>query len=121
MIEKVESSVRYSVLYFAALRQLRSLTYVVTAAVVVWLFHDHGPVLRFPALILDFPVALAGRILPGCEWVTGIDMFFGMGVGEWMPSETQLVWHLRASIVVYYPLFWAVGGIRRLLRSRTTA
>lgn len=74
--------------------------------------------------VFDFPVAVAGLLLP---WeYTGIDLFFGHGFGVGAPApEEILLRHLRVAIPVYVLLFYVpnlikggIGLIRR--RQKTT-
>ena len=69
------------------------------------------------AIVLDYPVALAGLVLP--PHLQGIDLFFARGAGHNMEPLTILVWHLRAAVLVYVGLlyipnacFWAIRSVR---------
>ena len=98
-------------------RLLRRVSYAVSIAVFVWLFHYGCGVLEYPAVLLAFPVSVACK-LTGWDWVTGIRLFFGCGVGEWMSTQTEFAWHLRATIVVYVPLFYACDLVVLSVRRR---
>src|ERR1700693_3203728 len=45
-------------------------------------------------VVLDYPVAAAGPLLPHA--FQGIDLIFRRGVGEFMSAEEVWRWHLRA-------------------------
>ncbi len=53
---------------------------------------------------LDWPIALAGFVLP--SRLHGIDVFFGRGAGHNMEPLTLLAWHLRSAVLVYLGLFY---------------
>ena len=56
------------------------------------------------AMVLDYPIALVSRLR--IPYFAGIDLFFGDGVGEFMPSGEVLSWHLRVAIPTYILLFY---------------
>ena len=76
-----------------------------------------GP-LRLLTRVCDFPVALAGLVVPAHPLF--IDLFFGRGIQEWafVSPPQVLLWHLRVSIPVYVLLFYALGQIASALRRR---
>lgn len=109
----MQASQRLRLLSGHTLCLFRRICYAVTIAVLVWLFYSRGGPLRVIAMVLDFPVALASLVLNEARLVTGIDLFFGRGVGEFMSSDQVLLWHMRATVLVYVPLFYlaaALGG-----------
>ena len=97
---------------------IRRICYAATIAVLTWLLASRSGLPRMVAMILDFPVAALGAISGGLKVLKGIDLFFGRGVGEFMSREEILLWHLRASLFVYVPLFYVVGLIRLRRRGR---
>ena len=99
---------------------LRRISYAVSIAVLTWLIYDRSG-LQIPAFILDLPVAVAGRLTGGFRAFTGIALIFNRGVGEFMTSDRILLWHLRATILVYVPLFYAWDLLRLLRAKRGTS
>jgi hypothetical protein len=82
----------------------------------------HPGIQAFLARLLDFPIAVAGLVLP--DWLSGIDLFFGGSFGHWLRYDETLWLHLRAAIPVYVFLFYlpnllkgGIGLLRRWRRS----
>ncbi len=90
----------------------RRTSYAVSIGLFILVFSDSLTVLYNVALVLDFPIAVVGRLLLDLDWVQGKDMFFGLGVSEWQSHDTRLFWHLRATIIVYLPFFYAFDCLR---------
>lgn len=96
--------------------------YTVTIAVTTWACADRVGV-HVLAAVLDFPVAAVTAVVEATRWrwlswLVGIDLWFGGGVGEYMPQDEILLWHLRASLVVYPALFGLALLLKRVVTRR---
>lgn len=69
------------------------------------------PVWEAVCYIFNWPVAIITRL--GISYFVGLDVFYGHGVGEFMPVSEMLVWHMRVAIPVYTALFY-IPAIARL-------
>lgn len=89
----------------------------ITVAFITWTLASRGAPLHAIATILDVPVALTTRFIP-LRAFKGIDLLFGGGVGEFMPTDEVLLWHVRASILTYVPLLYVLDVGRKKLAQR---
>ena len=78
-------------------------------------FDRYQGLMHFIGRVLDFPVAVAGLVTS--PFLTGIDLFFGQGVGEFMKPDEILRWHLQLAVPVYLALFYTPVAIRALCRA----
>jgi len=106
----------------AALTFLRRGCYITTWAYVTWLLSRHPGWLFAVAKLLNVPAApifLAANSahLP---LLGGMDLWFGSSRWGFLTPDEQVVIHVRASVLVFLPLSYAIERLRRRLSKSPT-
>jgi hypothetical protein len=70
--------------------------------------------------VFDLPVALVTRL--GIPQVAGVDVYWFHGVGEFMPVDRMLAWHMRLAVPIYLVLFyiptWLIAWFKKRRETR---
>lgn len=94
---------------------LRRVCYITTWAYATWLLSRHVGALFALAKLFNLPAApvfLAANAVH-LPLFGGMDLWFGSNHWGFLTPDEQVVLHVRASLLVFVPLSYAIGLLRR--------
>jgi hypothetical protein len=91
---------------------LRRICYATTIAVATWVLAYRGGIWLSIAKVLDIPIAVSSALTERVACLKGMDLIFGRGAGEFLGRDEILLWHLRASVLVYVALSYVPALMR---------